>query len=285
MNIKKLLVYSTIIGSMNIAFAQSAWTKKEKEIYTQVSFNDISNYSSVFNKNGEDFKPSRVITDQTLQFYGEYGLTDKLTLTASIPFKLLKTGDLVNNSTFPATIEEGSFNALGNIRLSSRYKLSDKKINIAAQIDLDLPTSSFDEATGLRSGFDATTILPTIAVGKGFKNFYVQSFGGVFFRTNDYSNGLKFYAEGGYKFFNRLWVAAFIDIVDSFEDGDAVPESTNLETFLYFNDSEYSGFGYKIIGEITDSFGVTAAMAGAFSANLEAKKASYNVGLYYKINN
>ncbi len=271
-----------LFGTINSSYTQSAWVKSKGEVYTQLSFNDISNYTSIFNKNGGDLYPSRAITDRTIQWYTEYGLTSKLTVLVSVPFKLLKTGDLVQENNNPVTIEEGNYSTFGNVSLAARYKLPSKKYAISTQLQLDLPTSSFNAVTGLRSGRETYTITPTIAIGKGTENLFFQSFTGVFLRTNDYSNGFRFYVEGGKRFFNQLWVVAFVDVVDSFEDGNVSAPIQNLETFLSLNDSEYAGFGLKFIEELNSKFGITAAFGGAFSAHLEAKKASFNLGVYYK---
>ncbi len=281
---KKNLFVLFLIGAISFSYSQGAWVKSKGEIYTQLAFNDISNYTSIFNKNGDDLYPTRAITDRTLQWYTEYGVTNNLTVVASIPYKLLKTGDLVEENIRPVTIVEGNYSAFGNIGLAARYKLPSKKLAIAAQLQLELLTSGFNRPTGLRSGVDAYTITPTLAIGKGSNDLFFQSYTGVFLRTNDYSNGFRFYVEGGKHFFNQLWVVAFIDIVDSFEDGNVITPVENLETFLQLNNSEYAGFGFKLIEELSSNFGITAALGGAFSAHLEAKKASLNVGAYYKFN-
>jgi len=280
---RNIICLLLLLFASSLSYSQSAWTKPKGEIYTQLAFNDISNYSSIFNKNGDDLYPSRVITDQTIQWYTEYGVSNTVTLVASIPFKLLKTGDLVPENLNPISIAEGNFNTLGNISLAARFKFPTKKYALSAQLQVELPTGSFDEDTGLRSGFESYTILPTIAIGNGRENLFFQAFTGVFLRTNDYSNGFKFYVEGGKRFFDQLWVIAYVDVVDSFEDGNVETAIQNLGTFLNLNDKEFSGFGIKLIEELNDKFGITTAFGGAFSANLEAKKASFNVGLYYKL--
>jgi len=267
---------------VSLSYSQSAWVKKKGDVYTQLSFNDISNYNRVFNTNGGDLYPSREITDRTVHWYTEYGITNKLTGVLLVPFKMLKTGGLVPQNTNPVTIEKGSYSAFGNIGLAGRYKLHSKKYSIATQLQLELPVSSYNNVTGLRTGVDAYTITPSLAIGKGSEKMFFQSHLGVFLRTNDYSNGVRFYVEGGRKFFGHLWVVCFVDIVDSFENGTVEAPIKNIETLVALNDSEYGGFGVKLIEVLTDKFGVTAAAGGAFSAHLEAHRPSFNLGVYYK---
>ncbi len=276
------LIVVLLLAIMNSLYSQSAWVKPKGELYSQLSFNDISNYTRVFNKNGNDFYPSRAITDRTIQWYTEYGLTNKITVLTSVPYKLIKTGKLVPESTYLITINKGTHYAFGNISAAMRYKLPSKKYAISTQLQVELPTSVYREFTGTRSGIGAYTIIPTIAFGKGKENLFFQFYTGVFLRTNNYSNGFKLYLEGGKRFFDQLWAIGFVDIVDSFEDGSIIAPIKNLETFLYLNNSEYVGFGIKIIEELNPKFGITAAFGGAFSAHLEAHKASINFGVYYK---
>ena len=151
---------------------------------------------------------------------------------------------------------------------------------------IDLKRNSKKEpvkATGLRTGIEAYTVIPTIAMGRGYKNMFFQLHTGLIFRTNNYSNGLRFYVEGGHKFFNTIWLIAFVDILDSFENGNIEAPLENQQTLISLNDNEYGGFGIKFLAQITPKFGITSAVAGAFSAHLEAHRASLNFGFYYKI--
>ncbi len=278
----RLLFFGCLLMLTTMSYAQSAWVKLKGEAYTQLSFNNISNYNSVFNKRGNSLFTSRVISDRTIQLYGEYGLTNKLTIVGAIPIKALKTGEVVLEYGSLPIINEGSLVALGNVDFGVRYLLLRKKVNLTTQVQIGFPTSSYDNNTGLRSGINSLVFNPSISIGKGNENWFLQGSVGLLLRTNNYSNGVKLYAEGGRKFFDHLWVIAFVDIVDSFEDGCLVESRQSLETSINLNNSEYKGYGMKLIIEIYDEFGLTAAFGGAFSAHLEAKKASYNFGVYYK---
>ncbi|HAO15021.1 MAG TPA: hypothetical protein DDE71_05625, partial [Tenacibaculum sp.] len=61
-----------------------------------------------------DYRTDREITDNTLQLYAEFGISDKTTLFTNIPFKMVKSG----NPTFNTAItSEGSESSLGNVQL------------------------------------------------------------------------------------------------------------------------------------------------------------------------
>ena len=277
-----MIKYLFLLCSISI-FSQSAWVKTKGKLYTQLSYNTIPNYSTIFNQKGTELSTSRLINDQTIQLYAEYGLSAKTTLITAIPFKRLTTSSTVAETTFPLTIKEGEMNTLGNVSFAVRHKIPHKKYAIATQLQVNFPTAAYNANTGLRSGIDAYSLMPSVSLGKGKNNLFFQSSFGLIFRTNKYSNGLFFNLEGGKKFYKQLWVIPFINIVDSFADGNIQEPINNFETFLNLDKAQYGGFGIKLIEEIKPNFGVTAAVGGAFFAHLEAKQLSLNVGLYYKI--
>lgn len=273
---KKLTFLAFFIASYS--FSQNAWTKKKGEIYSQISFTSISDYGNIFGN--PDYNTERFVTDNTLQLYGEYGLTDKSTLLLSVPLKFNETGNLTNTGTQFTTAD--SQTALGNIEIGFRQQLYNKKWVISSQLNIEANTSSYDNATGIRTGYEAWTFTPTISVGRSFNWVYAQAFTGVNLRTNNYSSNLRFGAELGIKPVKPIWVIAFIDVVKSFENGDTELPLNNALTALYVNDQEYFAYGLKGIGEITKKFGATIGFGGAFSGNNVAKKAAVTFGVYHK---
>ncbi|CAM1357773.1 transporter [Tenacibaculum xiamenense] len=271
----KIIIALLFTGTL---FAQSPWTKKKNEAYLQLSFSSISNYTELFGN--PDYGTDREITDNTLQLYAEYGVSDKTTLFANVPFKMVKSG---NPTLDVAIIPEGSESSLGNIQLGVKHNFYNKKWLISGQVGVEANTGSYNAATGLRTGYDAWTITPLVLVGRGFNNWYIQAFTGVDIRTNDYSSAYKLGGELGYKAIDWLWVAGFLDGVASFQNGETVIPTSNALTGLYVNNQSYAAFGLKLIGEINDKFGANAGIGGAFGGRNVAKKPAFSLGLYYKL--
>lgn len=261
--------------SAQFLFAQSPWTQEKGKFYTQFSFSTISNYDEVFGD--PDYETNREITDNTLQFYGEYGISNKTTLLVNLPIKLISTGDAVNGTAF---ITEDSKTAFGNISVGLRHQFYAKKWIISGQLNVEANTGTFEAASGIRTGFDAWTLTPTINFGRSFDKFYVQAFTGIDLKTNNYSNNFKIGGEVGTKVHSKIWLIGFVDIVSSFNDGDVNLPLRNLATALYVNNQEYGAFGLKAIGEINNSFGGILSFGGAFSGNNVAKQAALSIGLY-----
>ncbi|PHS64817.1 MAG: hypothetical protein COB12_07770 [Flavobacterium sp.] len=265
----------------NLLFAQSPWTENKGEFYTQFSFSTIPSYNEIFGN--PDYFSNRNITDDTFQLYGEYGISGKTTLILNIPFKNITTSDILNPIPLdPSIINGDTRNAFGNIEAGIKQNFITKKWLLTGQLNIEINTSSYDDISGIRTGYDAFTFTPLINFGRSFNKSYLQGFTGFNLRTNNYSSNFKIGAEGGTKVFNRIWLIAFLDFVISLENGSIELPIENQLTALYVNNQEYTAFGLKFIGEITPDFGLIAGFGGAFSGNNVAKQAAINVGIYMK---
>ena len=276
---KKLAYLLLITISFNV-YSQSPWTQKKGESYLQLSFTTIPSYSTLFGN--PEYNTERKINDNTLQLYAEYGISDKTTLIANLPLKMVASNEVTSPTITPFTTED-SQTALGNIQLGIKQNFYNNKWLISGQLLLEANTGTYEEASGLRTGYDAWTITPTFIVGRGFNNWYIQAFTGVDIRTNEYSSAFKLGGEAGYKALDWLWVAGFLDGVASFQNGDFLDPTNNRLTGLYVNNQSYAAFGVKLIGEFDKNFGVNAGFGGAFDGRNVAKSPALSLGLYYKL--
>lgn len=275
-NMKQLTIIAALLISFSM-FSQSPWTKKKGEGYVQLSFTTIANYDQLYGN--PDYPTQREITDNTLQVYAEYGLSDKTTLIGNIPLKLVESGKAV--ATTPVITEE-SKTSLGNIQLGIKHNFINKKWLLSGQLTVEANTSSYEAASGLRTGYDAWSFTPLVIAGRGFNKWYIQAFTGFDIRTNDYSSNYKLGGEVGYKTLDWLWVAGFLDGVMSLKNGDLVQTPQNIATGLYVNDQSFAAFGLKLIGEFSDNFGANLGLGGAFAGRNVPKKPAISFGLYHK---
>ncbi|WP_299886206.1 hypothetical protein [uncultured Lacinutrix sp.] len=276
-----VLSLSFFCFSIQNAKAQSAWTKKKGKLFSQISYSTIPNYSEIFND--KDYITSRSISDNTLQLYGEYGVNDNLTLLVNVPFKLIKTGDAIENSTVPLSIVSTRKSGFGNIQIGLKHNIYRGKMIVSGQLTVEANTSFFDKTSGIRSGYDAWTFTPTVNVGKGYENYYFQGFIGADIRTNDYSSNFRIGGEFGLTSIKKTTLIVFVDIIESFNNGDIILPQTSLETALYINNQDYAAYGLKGLYSLTDNLGFSVGFGGAFSANNVAKQAALSAGLFFKI--
>jgi len=282
---KQLAKFLFLLVSIS-AFSQGPWTQKKGEFYSQISFTTISNYDEFFGD--PDYSINGKISDNTIQLYNEYGITDNTTLLINVPLKLISVkylnyidaavncfGDCSENINDNKT-------SLGNIEIGIKHNFYKKDWLLSGQLSVEANTSSYHKNSGIRTGYDAFTFTPLFLSGKSFNNSYLQTFIGAKIRTNNYSSNFKIGGEYGNKIFKNFWLIGFLDIEKSFNNGDIILSDKNLITSLYVNDQEYGVVGVKAIGEFSDNFGVTASLPAAFFGNNVAKQVALSVGIYKK---
>jgi hypothetical protein len=152
-------------------FSQGPWTQKKGKFYTQASFTTIPNYDALFGD--PDYNTERVTSDNTFQFYGEYGLSDKTTLIVNLPIKSIKTGTTVKPiSEIPLATNEGSETSVGNIEMSLKHNFYKKNWLLSGQLSIEANTGSFYDNSGIRTGYDAWSFKPLFITGRSFKKSY-----------------------------------------------------------------------------------------------------------------
>ena len=249
----------------------------------QFSHSALPSYTKYYQRNGSDQQTAREILDQTLQFYGEYGMGNKTTLVYNLPVKHIHVGNFNNAYEGSASLQAGTMWGLSNIMVGVRQSLYSDLFNMAIEFQVQAPTGMYDDSMGVRTGYDAWSFYPTLNFGKGLGNFYIKMHIGSQLRTNDYTHNLTTGVEAGYRFFQRLWVMAFLNGQVSWRNGDRVDLINNRATGLYLNDQEFVAFGLKLIGEVVkDRFGITFGFGGAISGHNVAKSPSWNGGIYWQ---
>ncbi len=278
---KKLTKFLFLFVSI-AAFSQSPWTQKKGNTYTQISFTTIPNYNAVFSDENQNLFGT--YTDNTVQFFGEYGITNKTSLIVNLPFKLISVADF-KDPRIDCTENCGknyTNNTFGNFSLGLKHNFYAKKWMLSGQLLVEANTSYYDDTSGIRTGYNAWSFTPLFLAGRGFGKTYLQGFIGADLRTNNYSTNLKIGGEIGRKILKKIWLIGFLDISKSLENGTIVLPVQQALTGLYVNDQEYGSFGFKGIGEISDNFGVTVGFGGAFFGNNVARQAALTIGLYRK---
>lgn len=280
---KKLVLGLISLLICQFVIGQSAWNINKNTWYTQLSFNSIGPYSELFVNGNETVNTPREISDNTLHLYAEHGLNDKTSLSLSVPIKFIRTGTQTIQGD--PMIAEDRISSVGNIGFGIKRNLHKEVVIISAGLFVEANTATYDAASGIRTGYDAWTIRPAIIVGKAFDDLYLQSVVSAGFRTNNYSEYFRGGAEVGYKFIRKLWAIFYIDYKVSFYNGTIDLPENNLRTALYVNNQEFLGYGLKTIYDLNEKLGITAGFGGALTANSEARKASFNLGLFMKFGN
>jgi hypothetical protein len=232
---KKILIALSLILGFVSADAQQAWTKEKGKYFALGGFSYLG-YNQLFGDDRAELVPlDRSVTDLSFNLYSEYGLTDYLTATVQLPFKFS-----VTNLESTSSIDAGSKFGLSNINASLTGRLYKKGgFVVSTKLRAALPTGSFDAVTGIRTGFDATTIAPTLLLGSGTQHFFTSAEFGREFRNNGYADRTQFGWQIGKWFANKKLLA--IVAIEGFltTEESTYDDGSSSKTGLYLADQSY----------------------------------------------
>jgi hypothetical protein len=226
--------------------AQQAWTRAKGTYYAQIGASFLK-ANSLLNGTENAIPLNRDITDITIQGYGEYGLTNRLTLSAQIPLKILSVSNTINQ----LNVVDGNLTTFSNLQAALTANFYNKNgYVISGKTNIGLPTAKYQETTGLLSGFNATSVTPSLLTGFGHAKFFTSAEFGYVFRTNNYSNRFATAWQIG-KFFGKnkkLLAILNLDLMKSDEKG-TYDDGLSTTTGLYLDEQSYLSpglkFGYK----------------------------------------
>ncbi|MDZ4846566.1 MAG: hypothetical protein SH857_13585 [Chitinophagales bacterium] len=279
-----LLVLCLCFGYQS-ANAGGPWTpQKHKGIFiASVSPNIYKNISG----DSGGLALQRRVSDITTQFYVEYGITNKLALTANFPLKYVQTGRSIEGSDdFNDTLPAGRMAGYGNPEAELKYQFVNKKIILAGACKVEAPVTQYNNSNALRTGYDTWSFIPTVYMGHSFSSrLYIQGMAAFAFRINDYSDEWRAAVEVGYKLKRPFWIALFLQARQSINNGsrnDAdLLTSNNLHTGLYMNDQQYFAWEFKFSYAFNPRLGINWALAGGLTTRYIARTPAFSFGVYY----
>ena len=265
-------LFSAIVFTPSVK--AQAWTKSKGTGFYKLDFSSIQ-ATDVFDTKGIVI-PSRSIGTKVTSFYGEHGLTDKITAIAYVPF--LVSNSLGAQAGTPA-LKSVKNNKFGDVDLALRFALPVKSIAVSATVLLGLPTGDSKQENALYTGDGEFNQMVKIAAGMGGKRWWGQSAIGFNNRNKGFSDEFRYDLEFGYKFFNDRFLTIFkINGVESFNNGTVKAAPTGL----YSNNVEYGGIGPEFLyyANAKKTVGVSVRIAGAFKGQNILAAPSFSGGVF-----
>jgi hypothetical protein len=263
------------------------WTPRQAGGYLNASFSywGYDKVQLINPDSGRTGNLLRPVTDMTFCVSAVYGATDRVSIIASIPLKIISTSQSYNDkSDFTDTLKSGRVTSLGNVNVGVKYKFYHKKWVMAASLTSELKTGLYDSKTGLRTAYDAWGFVPMFHIGRSWKEKYYLSMDlGGCYRTDNYSGDWRIGLETGAHFFNALWLRLNVDSRRSFRNGSFM-SANNQQTSLYVNDQEWLALQFKVEYQHPIGFGIQAGISGYFAGNNIPNAPYFFGGLYYKWN-
>lgn len=290
-----LLLFPLLITSITIQ-AGGPWSKKKGEGYAQFAIYAIPSINRLSINAYRTKFLNRAIFDATGEFYAEYGLTKRLTLSASLPLKVVSAGQNVERvdsaqmgsgsiGTPSKILDAGTLVDLGNIRLAGKYNFLSKKIHMAAHLMLSAPTAiqPYNPQTALRTAYPCWGFQPSLSIGYSKEKIYTYLETGMNFRTHGYSHQWVANFEFGWRVGKKAYLAFALDAFLCLPGGADIPGSTEeVQTGLYVNNQNFVALTFKAIVPISDYVGINLSLSGGLWANNVQQGPNIGLGVYYK---
>lgn len=224
------------------------------------------------------------LSDYTTSFYGEYGLSERFTLVAYVPFyKRIALNRQIGQPSGFVYFAGDSVSGFADSDAGFRFGLKQSGATVlSARVMFGLPLGDNEQTNGLLTGDGEFNQLFALELGHSFYPLplYFSGEAGFNNRTKGYSDEFRYAAELGYTFWSRVTLMMKFTGVASLKNGeDSVRGGMGG---LYANNASYLALGPSLFYQFNENFGVTAGVDGAtYGENVPASP-SYALGFYFK---
>ncbi len=228
-----------------------AWTLKENDNYNKVAINYFE-ATDTFGPAAEGFEK---FTDYTVNYYGEFGLSDKVTFITQVPLRQSK------NSTVTGSAET---TGVGDVDLGLRLNLIESDWVVSTQLLYKAPFL-YDEDADLPLGNGQSDLELRLQLGRSlFPYGYLGLEAGYRYRAEEPSDEFRFLAEYGFDLTPKIYLRSKVDVILAVDSTDIVVETDgnpNFPSAFDLGRLEISA-GYKINKDIGVEFTFTEALFG-----------------------
>jgi len=196
-----------------LAFSQhafaGAWTLKEDTAYNKVALN-LFEADDTFGATTPGFQE---FTDVTVNYYGEFGLSDKVTLITQIPLRRSE------NESITGDVET---TGIGDVDIGLRYNILNDKWVVSSQVLYKAPFF-YDEDEDLPLGNGQSDLEVRLQVGRSlFPYGYFGIEAGYRFRAESPSDEFRYLVEYGFDLTKKIYLRTKLDVIQAVDDTDVV---------------------------------------------------------------
>ncbi len=271
----------TLIGVAKSTHA-GAWTQKRGHGFYKLEGRFI--YAQRFFEPDGKLIDIPTLSDYTTSFYGEYGLSERFTLVAYVPFykRIALNRQIGENSGF-VYFAGDSASGVADSDVGFRLGLKQNGPTVlSARVLLGLPLGQDQQQSGLLTGDGEFNQLLALELGHSFYPLplYFAGEAGFNNRTKGFSDEFRYAAELGYTFWRNVTLLMKFTGVASLKNGaDNVRGGMGG---LYANNVSYLALGPSLFYQINKNLGVTAGLEGATYGRNVLAAPSYSFGIYFK---
>lgn len=285
-NIAILILALTALS--HLSFAGGGWPQPAKKGYFKLGQSVII-ADDFYDLNG-DIIDITTISLFTTSFYGEYGITDRLTGILYMPFFVRSTLNEVERRQSQIIEPGDAVNSFGDTDIALKYALTPgKKYAVSASILFGLPlgktaegTTDAGDARILQTGDGEFNQLISVDASRSFypAPFYASIGAGFNNRTENFSDEIRYSAEFGYTGINNVTLSLKISGVESLRNGDP---GGGAGSGIFGNNVEFFSFGPEVSYGFNDQFGITGSAAFAASGTNILASPNFGAGVFFKL--
>ncbi len=277
------IIYLLSLCATQLAFAGDGWIQPKGSGYFKLSQYWVIADQHFTNTGGID--PNATRGTYITSLYGEYGFTERLTGIVYFPFFVRALqNEQVSGTTGEVILPGDAVNSVGDTQLTMKYGIvQNDKIALSGSFSLGLPfgNNSGGRDGSLQTGTGEWNQMFRLDASKSFRVGELYPFASVYSafnnRTNGFSDEFRFGAKVGL-LLDKFLIQLSLDGVESFQNGDANFNSDG--TGLYSNNAEFLALTPELSYFVKDSWGISAAYAGAVSGKLIFARPAYSVGVF-----
>ncbi|MAT40323.1 MAG: hypothetical protein CL946_12045 [Ectothiorhodospiraceae bacterium] len=221
--------------------------------------------------------PVATLEDNTLFFYGEYGLTNNITVFTYLPFyRSLKLSETENTSQTPGEntgISDGDIGVRIGLWQGSGAAL-------AGVLALGVPLGDDKVESGLRTGYGVWSEYAGLEYGYSLYPIpgWISASMGVNIRGGSYGNEIRYGLDAGYRPLDDVIVMLKVAGIQPLRDGDNSFQPGEL-TGLYPNNQRYLSYGLEVGYALTESFTLSVGAASGTLVQNALSALAYTAGL------
>ena len=283
---KKALGYFLLLVSFLLVIPEAEagpWPQKRRAGFYKLGFGYLQ--ANRFYEPDGRLITIPTLADYTLSFYGEYGITDRITGIAYIPFlQRLTLNRQIGAETGFEFFEGAEQTSLADFDIGARFGLL-KKGNtvVSASIMFGIPTGNTTQENGLYTGDGEFNQHVSLGLGHSFypAPAYLAVEAGFNNRSQGFSDEFRFSAEASYTFGGKLTAITRVRGLEPLRNGD--DSITGGTGGLYANNQRYIAYGVELAYMLTSNLGASLSIEGATRGQNILSAPAYQTGLFLSL--
>ena len=282
MNMKKLKLLLLLVLTPAICFGGGGWVLPVGVGYFKFSQSMIR-ADRFYNPMGNEITITTVSL-YTTSFYGEYGITPRLTAIAYLPVFVRSTLNDVQFRQSGDVLPGDELNSIGDPEIGLKYGFNQQGavvLSLGLYLGLPLGEDQGGESGILQTGDGEFNQKVQLEASHSFANspLYGTLLAGFNNRTNDFSDELHFGLELGYAT-SQFSAIVKVKSVTSLNNGD--PSSSAGNT-IFSNNTEYLTVTPEFNYALGQKLGISASAGFALSGQNILASPNYILGVYLNI--